>query len=112
MMDEQPPPQPLEYRPPRDDREVAPRFGYFVGSILGLTLYFGIVALLVAFGLLVQPPVSMVVMAGVALMTAATVLSIYANARWGWRGLFLGMMLGLGLTLLIPGLCFVAFSRW
>ena len=101
---------PLEYRsPPGEDEpdDRPPPFGFAVGAVIGFTVYVVALALLIAFVLYAVPRASTTVLAGLALLTAMVVFSIYANARWRWRGVFAGILLGLGLTLLVPGICFV-----
>ena len=109
-MTTQPSPPPLEYRSPPGEDELEdrpPPFGFAVGAVIGFALYLVSAAILVAFVLHAMPRVSTTVVAGLLLLAGMVVFSIYANARWRWRGVFAGLLLGLGLTLLIPGICFV-----
>ena len=110
---EQPPPlRPLEYRSPAGGREMpTPPFGVAVGALIGFTFYVGALFLLFALGWLLWPRLSAFVAAALCVLAAMVVFSIYANGRWGWRGVFLGMLIGIGLTLLIPGLCFGALMN-
>ena len=103
-----PPQQPLEYRSPPDAHEhPTPPFGFAVGAIIGFTLYLAAGFLLLALMWFVVPSMLMLVVAAPVLIAGLAVFTVYSNARWGWRGLSVGILIGLGLTLLIPGICFV-----
>ena len=106
-MPEPPRHQPLEYRSPPDGHEPpTPPFGFAVGALIGFTLYLAGIFLLAVTWFL-APHVLTFVIATPVMMAGLAVFTIYAHARWGWRGLSVGILFGFGLMLLIPGICFV-----
>ena len=107
-MSQHPPPPPLEYRsPPDQDDPPQPPFGFAPGVLLGFALYLVAVSLMAAFMWFVVPSMLALVVGAPVLIAALAVFSIYSNTRWGWRGLSVGILIGFGLTLLIPGVCFL-----
>src|SRR5690349_14872537 len=100
-------PRPLDYHQTGDGTPAPPRFGTALGALIGFGIYFIGGALLVWGLAATRSSWKSCIMAILAFLVGITVVAAYADARLGWRGLIVGIALGIGLTLLIPGICYV-----
>jgi hypothetical protein len=111
-----PPPAPLDYRGrpeakpgPATPVAVQALAGFF-SWIAGAALVVGIVVSAAKAG--ADPTTLLVPVLGVGLVAAVWV-GVWVRARFGWRGFIPGMLLGVGLTCLVPvGIVAVVCGPW
>ena len=70
----------------------------------GLQVFFGFIAYVVSVACCFPFGLSAIIIAIVLLIMAA----IFLYERYRWKGFIVGILIGLGLTALVVGLCFVA----
>ena len=99
-------PPPLAYRAPRDDQLERSSVPYWVQVAAG----FGSSLLIVLIGFPIRIVYGGLVGRLAFSLIAVSLLSIYLNKRYRWRGFAVGVLLMWGLTALAVGTCVAVFS--
>ena len=97
----------LDYHPSVGDGPPAPKIGPVVGALIGFGIYVLGGALLLSGLAGAKSSWKSTIMSILAFLVGIVIFAAYADARLGWRGLIAGIALGIGLTLLIPGICYI-----